>query len=208
MRINEKDVASGLVFILVAVAGLYINGGFLGIGLEQHAIGTARRMGPGYMPMLVLWGLLALGALTLLLGLFEGPDPLQRWTGVESGTLALAVAVGLAVGWFAPSLSPALGNGYNALGLGLLAGFAVLCIAVGWRLMGFICAAMCAFCLLLDSAGLMVALVATVFIASAAEPEHRRRPVGVLGLTIFLLALCWWVFIDRLDIRVNVWPQF
>jgi len=90
----------------------------------------------------------------------------------------------------------------------MLAGFAALCISHGWVLMGTICAAMCAFCLLLDSAGLMVALVATIFISAAAEPEHRARPVGVLGLTIFLLALCWWVFIDRLDIRVTVWPTF
>ena len=208
MRINEKDIASGLFFILVAVFGLYLNGGFFGIGLEQHAIGTARRMGPGYMPMLVLWILLALGVLVLVLGLYEGPDPLQRWTGVESGALALAVAVGLAVGWFAPSFNPAFGSGYTALGLGLLAGFAALCIARGWQLMGCICAAICAFSLLLDSFGLMIALVATIFISSAAESEHRRRPVGVLGLTVFLLALCWWVFIDRLDIRVNVWPQF
>jgi hypothetical protein len=208
MRINEKDVASGLVFILVALAGLLINGGFFGLGWEQHTLGTPRRMGPGYMPMLVLWGLLGLGVLTLVLGLFEGPDPLKRWTGVESGVLALAVAAGLAVGWLAPSLSPALGSGYNALGLGLLAGFAVLCLSLGWRLMGCICAAMCAFCLLLDSAGLMVALVATIFIAATAEPEHVRRPVGVLGLTVFLLALCWWVFIKQLDIRVNVWPPF
>src|SRR3712207_5652648 len=146
MRINEKDVASGLVFILVALAGLLINGGFFGLGWEQHALGNARRMGPGYMPMLVLWGLLGLGLLTLLIGLFEGPDPLKRWTGVESGVLALAVAVGLAVAWVAPSLSPALGAGYNALGLGLLAGFGALCLSLGWRLMGCICAAMCAFC--------------------------------------------------------------
>jgi hypothetical protein len=27
-------------------------------------------------------------------------------------------------------------------------------------------------------------------------------------VTIFLLALCWWVFIYELDIRVSVWPQF
>ena len=68
---------------------------------------------------------------------------------------------------------------------------------------------MCAFCLLLDSGGLMLAIVATIFIAAAAEPEHRGgRAVAVLGLTVFLLALCWWVFIKQLDIRVNVWPQF
>ena len=208
MKINEKDVASGLVFILVALAGLLINGGLFGLGWEQHALGTPRRMGPGYMPMLVLWGLLGFGALTLILGLFEGPDPLKRWTGLESGTLALAVAIGLVVGWFAPSLSPAFGSGYNALGLGMLAGFAALCLSLGWRIMGCINAAMCAFCLLLDSFGLMLAIIATIIIAATAEPEHRRRPVGVLGLTVFLLALCWWVFIKQLDIRVSVWPTF
>ncbi len=207
MKVNEKDVASGLFFVLVALAGLLINGGFFGLGWEQHSLGTPRRMGPGYMPMLVLWGLFALGALTLVLGLFEGPDPLQRWTGVESGTLALAVAVGLAVGWVAPSLNPAFATGYTGLGLGMLAGFSLLCLAMGWRLMGCICAAMCAFCLLLEKGGLMLALLATIFICAAAEPEHRARPVGVLGLTVFLLALCWWVFIKQLDIRVSVWPQ-
>jgi len=208
MKINEKDIASGLFFVLIALAGLLINGGFFGLGWEQHSLGTPRRMGPGYMPMLVLWGLFGLGALVLLIGLFEGPDPLQRWTGVESGVLALAVAVGLAVGYIAPSLNPAFGSGYVGLGLGLLAGFSLLCLAVGWRLMGCICAAMCAFCLLLESGGLMLALVATIFISAAAEPEHRARPVGVVGVTVFLLALCWWVFIKQLDIRVNVWPQF
>lgn len=208
MKINEKDIASGLFFILVAVAGLYMNGGFFGIGLEQHSLGTPRRMGPGYMPMLVLWGLMGLGAIVLVLGLFEGPDPLKRWTGVESGAVALAVVIGLAVGYGSTVLNPAFSTGYVGFGFGLLAGFATLCFALGWRLMGCICAAMCAFCLLLDSGGLMLALIATIFIAALAEPEHRRRPVGVLGLTIFLLGLCWWVFIDRLDIRVNVWPQF
>jgi hypothetical protein len=208
MKISEKDVASGLFFILAAVAGLYINGGFLGIGLEQHSLGTARRMGPGYMPMLVFWVLLGFGVLTLVIGLFDGPDPLKRWTGVESAVFAASIVVGLVVGWLAPQINPAFESGYYDLGFGLLAGFATLCFSLGWRLMGCICAAMCAFCLLLDKGGLMLALVATIFIAAAAEPEHRRRPVGVLGLTVFLLALCWWVFIDRLDIRVNVWPQF
>ena len=27
-----------------------------------------------------------------------------------------------------------------------------------------------------------------------------------IGLTIFLLAMCWWIFIKQLDIRVAVWP--
>ena len=208
MKLNEKDVASGLFFILLALAGLYINGGLAGFGLEQHPLGNARRMGPGYMPMLTFWVLMGLGALVLLTGFFSGPDGLQRWTGVESGTLALAVAVGLGVGFVAPLLNPAFETGYYGLGFGLLAGYATLCLSLGWRLIGCICGAMCAFSLLLDKGGLMLALVATILIAAAAEPDHWKRPLGVAGMVVFLLALCWWVFIDRLDIRVNVWPQF
>jgi hypothetical protein len=67
---------------------------------------------------------------------------------------------------------------------------------------------MCIFGLLLEKGGLMLALVGTIFVAAAAEPEHRSRPLGVLGMTVFLLALCWWIFIKQLDIRVSVWPQF
>ena len=85
---------------------------------------------------------------------------------------------------------------------------ATLCVSLGWRLLGCICAAMCAFSLLLDKGGLMLALVATILIAAAAEPDHRKRPLGVAGMVVFLLALCWWVFIKQLDIRVSVWPQF
>ena len=55
---------------------------------------------------------------------------------------------------------------------------------------------------------LMLALIATIILSAMAEPEHRQRPLGVLGMAVFLLALCWWVFIKQLDIRVAVWPQF
>jgi hypothetical protein len=51
MKINAKDVASGAFLILIAVIGLWLN--------QEHALGTALRMGPGYMPMLVFWGSVA-----------------------------------------------------------------------------------------------------------------------------------------------------
>jgi hypothetical protein len=41
-----------------------------------------------------------------------------------------------------------------------------------------------------------------------ADPQHHKKPLGVAGMTIFLVALCWWIFIKQLDIRVAVWPQF
>jgi hypothetical protein len=206
MQVNAKDIAAGVFLILVALFGLYINGGFFGLGLEQHNLGSARRMGPGYMPMLVFWLLLILSSTVLLLGLFNGPDPLAKWTQVETASFVLALAVGLLVWWLSPLLGPYFTQTYNGLGLGMLAGFLTLCFAQGWRLIGYICAAMCVFALLLEKGGLMLALVGTILVSTMAEPDHRAKPLGVLGVMIFLLALCWWVFIKQLDIRVQVFP--
>jgi len=200
MKLNAKDIAAGLFLVLVAAVGLWLN--------QDHSLGSARRMGPGYMPMLVFWIQMGLGGLVLVLAFFNGPDPLEKWTGLESGSLALGVIAGTLAWKIAPFFGEFFASTYNAIGFGLMVGFLVICIAAGWRLLGFICAAMCVFGLLLEKGGLMLALVATIFISAAAEPEHRARPLGVLGMTVFLLALCWWIFIKQLDIRVAVWPQF
>jgi hypothetical protein len=200
MKVNAKDIAASAILILLAVVGLWLN--------LDHNLGTARRMGPGYMPALVFWIQLGLGGLVLLAAFFNGPDPLEKWTGLESLTLALAIVGGTVVWLLAPNFGSFFGNTYNAIGLGMLAGFLVMCWAAGWRLLGYICAAMCVFALLLEQGGLMLALIGTIWVSCLAEPEHRDRPLGVAGITIFLLALCWWVFIKQLDIRVAVWPQF
>jgi hypothetical protein len=200
MKLNAKDIASGVFLILFAVIALWLN--------QDHALGSARRMGPGYMPMLVFYFVLFLGILVLGIALFSGPDPLERWTGLDATSLALAIVVGYAAMWVAPQISPFFDANYGAFGLGLMVGFVVICWSLRWRLIGAICASLCIFSLLLEKGGLIVALTATILVACMAEPEHRKRPLGVLGVTIFLLALCWWVFIKQLDIRVSVWPQF
>jgi Tripartite tricarboxylate transporter TctB family len=145
MRINAKDVAAGLMLVVLAAIGLWLN--------RQYDPGTASRMGAGYMPMLAFSVQLFIGAVVLLVGLFNGPDPLERWA---------------------------------------------------WRPMLFILAAMCAFALLLNKAGLLLTIAVTVGIASFADKTNR--PAGVIGLIVFLVILCWFVFIRQLDIRINVWP--
>ncbi len=198
LKVNAKDVISGVFLIVVALVGLYLN--------QDHSLGTARRMGSGYMPMMVFWILAGLGALTVLLGLANGPDPMERWSGLDIGSFALALVVGYAVFLFSPAVAPFFGQSYNAIGMGMLAGFLALCVSAGWRLVGYVCAAVAAFGLLLDKGGFFVAVAAIVLISVFAEREHR--PLGVAGLLAFLLVLCWWVFIHELDIRVNLWPQF
>jgi len=199
MKLSAKDIASGLFLILIAAIGLWLN--------EDHALGTARRMGPGYMPMLVFWLQIALGVLVILVGLGSGPDPLERWTGLETGSLILAIIAGTVTYLVAPSISEFFTQTYNGVGLAMLVGFLVLCWAAGWRLLGYVCASLAFFSLVLEKGGLMLALIGTIGISAMADPDHRARPLGVLGIMIFLLALCWWIFIKELDIRVAVWPM-
>lgn len=198
LKVNAKDVISGVFLILVALVGLYLN--------QDHSLGSARRMGPGYMPMMVFWIQAGLGALTVLIGLTNGPDPMDRWSRLDIGAFALAVAVGFLVYRFSPAVAPFFGQTYNAVGMGILAGFLALCVSNGWRLVGYVCAAVAAFGLLLDKGGFFVAVAAVVLISVLADRDHR--PLGVAGLLGFLLVLCYWVFIHELDIRVNLWPQF
>jgi putative tricarboxylic transport membrane protein len=60
----RKDVLAGLLFIGVALAGLWLS--------RDYPIGTALRMGTGYVPRLLCWVLLGLGVVVLLQGLREG----------------------------------------------------------------------------------------------------------------------------------------
>jgi putative tricarboxylic transport membrane protein len=59
----RKDVLAGLLFIAVAVLGLWFS--------RDYPIGTALRMGTGYVPRLLCWLLLSLGAVVLVQGLRE-----------------------------------------------------------------------------------------------------------------------------------------
>ena len=147
MKINAKDLASGVILIVIAVVGLWLN--------TDHAMGSARRMGPGYMPWLVFMLQLVLGAVVLAMALFNGPDPLEGWA---------------------------------------------------WRELALVLLSMCVFALLLERGGLFLAIAATVAVSAVAD--RTQRTLGVLGLIVFLIALCWWIFIKQLDIRVNIWPQF
>jgi putative tricarboxylic transport membrane protein len=63
--IARKDVLAGLLFCAVALLGLLLS--------RDYPIGTALRMGTGYVPRLLCWMLLGLGILVLVQGL-RGAD--------------------------------------------------------------------------------------------------------------------------------------
>ena len=63
----RKDVLAGLLFIAVAVFGLWLS--------RDYPVGTALRMGTGYVPRLLCWLLFGLGVVVLVQGLREAQDP-------------------------------------------------------------------------------------------------------------------------------------
>ncbi|EFH10079.1 hypothetical protein HMPREF0731_3708 [Pseudoroseomonas cervicalis ATCC 49957] len=197
MRINAKDLASGLLLLIFAAVGLWLN--------TEHTLGTARRMGPGYMPMLVFWLELGLGAIVLVVSFFGGLDPLEKWTKLDFTTLLVGTGATLLAYPLLASV-PALSANWYALGIALAIGFGIAAVSPGWRKLAFVLLGMIVFGILLEQGGLLLAITAMVVVAALADPDHR--PLGVAGCVVFLLALCWWVFIYELDIRVNVWPVF
>jgi putative tricarboxylic transport membrane protein len=54
----RRDVLSGLMFAGVALFGLWLS--------RDYPIGTALRMGTGYVPRLLCWILLGLGVIVLV----------------------------------------------------------------------------------------------------------------------------------------------
>jgi hypothetical protein len=59
----HKNVLAGLMFMGVAALGLWLS--------RNYPIGTALRMGTGYVPRLLCWIMLGLGAVIFLQGLHE-----------------------------------------------------------------------------------------------------------------------------------------
>jgi hypothetical protein len=70
LRIGQ-DVATGLLLVALGAAGLYI--------AYDYPVGTALRMEPGYVPRLLCWGIVGLGAIVGIRGLLAGDTPLERW---------------------------------------------------------------------------------------------------------------------------------
>jgi putative tricarboxylic transport membrane protein len=68
----RKNVLAGLMFIAVAALGLWVS--------RDYPIGTALRMGTGYVPRLLCWILMGLGVAVLIQGLRDKAAPPERVT--------------------------------------------------------------------------------------------------------------------------------
>lgn len=113
MRINSRDTVGGLVIVLVSAAFFYLS--------LDYDVGTTRRMGPGYFPMLVSGIGILIGLGIVIAGLrLDVPRPEIAWRPVAAVTAALVVfgltvqALGLLPATVLLVAISALGNGENS----------------------------------------------------------------------------------------------
>jgi len=145
----RPDVLSGLLFIAIAAFGLWLS--------RHYPVGTALRMGTGYVPRLLCWILLGLGVIVLARGMFRPGARMQA--------------------------TP-------------LASRAVLAVT----------AALVAFGLSLERLGLVAAIVLLIGIGALAA--RALRPLETALAALFLIALCWAIFIFGLGLTIPVWPEW
>jgi putative tricarboxylic transport membrane protein len=68
---TDKDILSGLFFMALGTLGLWLG--------WDYAFGTAARMGPGFVPKLLCWLLVATGALIAAAGLIRRGPGMDPW---------------------------------------------------------------------------------------------------------------------------------
>ena len=67
----DKDIWAGAFFMGLAALGLWIG--------ADYAFGTPARMGAGFLPKVLCWALLGLGAIVTLIGVVRKGEPMEAW---------------------------------------------------------------------------------------------------------------------------------
>jgi Tripartite tricarboxylate transporter TctB family len=145
-RLNlNRDLIAGLMFAAWGIAGLWL--------ASEYPRGTALRMGPGYMPVMLCWGLVLLGGAIATKGALRAGAKLAGW-----------------------HLRPLV----------------------------LVLAAILAFAVLIEPAGLALATLAIVLIGAAAGLEFRFGEA--LALALGLAAGAVGLFVYGLKLPMPVWP--
>ena len=67
---NPQDFWAGLLFLVVGLGAAYFG--------RNYTFGTATKMGPGYLPTVLSWGLAGLGAILILRALIENGPKIEQ----------------------------------------------------------------------------------------------------------------------------------
>ncbi len=143
---NLKDFLSGAMFIAFGGLGLWFGRGY--------AVGTTFQMGPGYFPLVLSCGLIAIGGIVLLRSLVLAGEAPER-----SSLRPLAVVLG----------------------------------------------SVAAFGLLIEAAGLLIAVAVTVLLGGLASKQTRAPELAVLAAG--MAGFCALLFVYGLGQPMPLWPR-
>jgi putative tricarboxylic transport membrane protein len=110
--LTSKNVLAGMMFIGVALIGLWES--------RHYPVGTALRMGTGYVPRLLCWALIGLGSIILIQGIRESAvtlPPRAEMSGLRPVVFVTAslVVFGLTIEWLGLVVSIFLLIGIGAI---------------------------------------------------------------------------------------------
>jgi hypothetical protein len=122
--LTHKDFIAGLMFVAFGVLGLWLG--------AEYRTGTGARMGPGYMPRLLCWSLVALGAIVMLRGILGAFEAIDRghWRPITFITAGI-LAFGLLIDRMGLLVSGAILIGVGAFGGHEFKWYEVLALAIG-----------------------------------------------------------------------------
>ncbi len=196
----DKDIWAGLFFMVLAMLGLWIG--------ADYAFGTPARMGAGFLPKVLCWALLGLGALVTLIGVVKRGEPMEAWAWGElvailDAVLLFAAALevlGLEAAILGAVLIGGTGapspNHFERVCLGFAAFFLTLFLLPGFavKIGG-------------GSIQMVIGLLAVAACAAAILSHARRVPFGVLAervlLGVGLGIVCIIVFVDGLGLTMK-----
>jgi putative tricarboxylic transport membrane protein len=178
----RRDVLAGLMFVGVALFGLWLS--------RDYPIGTALRMGTGYVPRLLCWILLGLGAVVLVQGL---RDALASEASGRRGHSIVR----------APDTRHEPGSSARDAQDGRLVSSGQ---ASGWRPVVFVTASLVIFGLSIERLGLVVSILLLVGVGAVAA--RGLRVLETLAAALVLIALSWGIFILGLGLTIPVWPEW
>jgi putative tricarboxylic transport membrane protein len=135
---NPQDFWAGVLFLAVGVFAAWYG--------RAYTFGTATKMGPGYLPEVLSWGMAGLGAFLLIRGLFDSGEPLERslmrpQLFILAAILVFAFTIerfGLAVAVISSSIVAAMASSQRRWREVLLlsVGLAILCALLFVKLLG------------------------------------------------------------------------
>ena len=82
---HPQDFWSGILFMIVGAGALWLG--------RTYAFGTATRMGPGFLPTVLAWGLVLIGAFIFVRGMIIKGAPLEGSAVRPQFMIVLAIVV-------------------------------------------------------------------------------------------------------------------